>query len=155
VHGGLQADLILTSDLNSHEHPRCLVSIASLFASLWMMLRNRQLAEDFSFVVDGDIGVASSLSFWLRAMMKTINTFTVPDDWDGKLHGLASSCSGDEGKARFPCIGQRCWDNPHGPISPYRVRVAQVELVAQFWLCPRQGTTLRTTRRFSRMNRRW
>ena len=23
-------------------------------------------------------------------MMKTINTFTVPDDWDGKLHGLAA-----------------------------------------------------------------
>ena len=30
---------------------------------LWMMLRNRQLAEDFNFVVDGDVGVASSLSF--------------------------------------------------------------------------------------------
>ncbi len=63
-------------------------------------------------------------------MMKTINTFTIPDDWDGKLHGLAAVAT----KARFPCIGQRCWDNPHAPISPYRVRVAQVELVAQFWL---------------------
>jgi hypothetical protein len=63
-------------------------------------------------------------------MMKTINTFTVPNDWDGKLHGLAAVAT----KARFPCIGQRCWDNPHGQISPYRVRVAQVELVAQFWL---------------------
>ena len=29
---------------------------------LWMMLRNRQLAEDFSVVVDGDVVVASSLS---------------------------------------------------------------------------------------------
>jgi hypothetical protein len=48
-------------------------------------------------------------------MMKTINTFTVPDDWDGKLHGLAAVAT----KARFPCIGQRCWDNPHAPISPY------------------------------------
>ena len=44
-------------------------------------------------------------------MMKTINTFTVPDDWDGKLHGLAAVAM----KAHFPCIGQRCWDNPHGP----------------------------------------
>jgi hypothetical protein len=44
-------------------------------------------------------------------MNKTISTFTVPDDWDGKQHGLASVAM----RARFPCIGQRCWDNPHGP----------------------------------------
>ncbi len=60
---GRQLTLDLFSNVEILLRRRSHRDAASLRAVSWMMLRNRQLAEDFNFVVDGDVGVASSLSF--------------------------------------------------------------------------------------------
>ena len=54
---GRQLTLDLFSNVEILLRRRSHRDAASLRAVSWMMLRNHQLAEDFSFVVDGDVGV--------------------------------------------------------------------------------------------------
>jgi hypothetical protein len=54
---GRQLTLDLFSNVEILLRRRSHYDATSLRAVSWMMLRNHQLAEDFSFVVDGDVGV--------------------------------------------------------------------------------------------------